>query len=221
MGRGIVKGTSMKHLKKNPLYVAFINTFGWYMASVQTDQRIRLAMFFIQAVCFEFAKTRRIASPTSVEETVNFIETMMKPRKKGRDDAVIELLATYLASIRFDHLALLKLKEDGYIKNEPFWDLVYVYSVANGGKQTLKSATDAKIISDTDTIKVQTALTSELKGYRTLAGSPADAILDRAKMLLHAFSNYNAADMIGDIIEQSFRDQCVEIENMLNVKSGG
>lgn len=211
----------MKHLKKSPLYVAFINTFGWYMNTVQTDQRVRLVMFFIQAVCFEYARTRRMVEPTSVEDTVNFLEGMMKPRKKGRDDPVIELLATFLASIRSDYIALQKLKDDGYIKNESFWDLVFVYSVANGGKQTLKSAADAKFITESDAIKVQHALTTELKGYHELAGFPADAILDRAKMLLHAFSNYNAADMLGDIVEGSFRDQCVEIENSLNIKSGG
>lgn len=191
------------------------------MQSVEQSPRIRIAMFFIQTLCYEYSQRRGQVHPTTVEETVGFIEGMMKLRKKGRDDPILERLTIYLNSIKFTTSALDKLKAGNQITEHAFWDLVLLTQTVALGKNMLEYVHSEGLIAQYNVTKLNLAIESELKTYRIAAKFPSQTLIDKGAVMLHTLSNYDLVGIPSPVAEMYLTTGLVELEEQLRTTRAG
>lgn len=209
----------MKYLKGSVLYTSFLTAFGWYMQIVRVDPRIRLVMFFLQAAVHEYCAKRHLAQPESVDQVVDFLQTAMKPRKKGRDDALLDLLKLYLESTRVNSSALEVLKESGVITNMDFWNLVLVESVMAQGRHTLTVLESQRLIDSFDTMKtnkISNAINKEREQYRIACHFPKTELVNKGVETLHLAALLLATEVP---LAKHLDSIIKELEDQLVVKS--
>lgn len=214
----------MKYLKKNTLYTSFLTAFGWFMQTLQTDPRIRLAMFFIQAAVHEYTVVRRLAQPQSVDQVVDFLQTAMKPRKKGRDDGILDALQLYLGATRAACEAVDVIKTHLAGINLDFWNLVLVESVIKQGRVTLTMLESQGMVNRFDvmkTNKITNATNQESHQYQMKANFPSDALVQEGVELIHQASLMIAAGIFPTDVATEMKPHIEALEARLAVKSGG
>lgn len=214
----------MKYLKKSTLYTGFLTVFGWFMQTVQTDPRIRLAMFFIQAAVHEYTAIRRLAQPQSVDQVVDFLQTAMKPRKKGRDDAILDALQLYLGATRAACEAVDVIKTHLTTINLDFWNLVLVESVIKQGRVTLTMLESQGMVTPFDvmkTNKITNATNQESRQYQMKANFPSDALVKEGIEIIHQASLLIAAGIFPTDVASEMKLVIEELEAKLSIKSGG